>query len=379
MDRIRVRQAAGLAAALTLFLTAAVAVPATAASPLVKARQHFFGAANVDPKTGAVRADRVILSWASVATLVASIRGHVVLLDTYLHKREDEPNYVPTTLDELVALDPEFVFIGHGHFDHADSAGEIAVRTGAVLVGTREHCDQARTKAVEYGGPGTRIRCRSVIPAGAEPGTRARLKGLMKGVGITAIKHVHSAAEPPDPSRDHTNTVLPVPDPDSLLLHPPGPSALVNSLRNAADAEGGSVLYQFRVRKFAFTWNDSAGPLKEEAPGVFDRLRALPPTDVQAGAVLGFNQLTNGLRDPAMYAAALCPKIFVPLHHDFVTEYGSGEDYEKPMRAELAWYGAHPKLRWLEDPNDYLRPELMTYDIADPRWTSTKTAGRCRG
>lgn len=343
----------------------AAAVPASAGTARVQARQHIFGAENVDPKTGAVRGDRVILSWVSVATLAAAIRGHVVLLDTYIHKREDRPNYVPSTLDELVALDPSHVFIGHGHFDHADTAGEIAARTGAKVVGTGEHCAQARAQAEAYGGPGTTIGCDSIIPAGARPGYRADRTRLLSRVGLSAIKHVHSAAEPPDPSRDVTNIVLPVPDPGSVLLHPPGPGALAHS---PAGDEGGSVLYQFRVRDFAFTWHDSSGPLKEQAPVVFDRMRALPPTDVEAGAVLGFNQLTNGLRDPAMYAAALCPKLYIPLHHDFITEYGSADDFQEPMRRELARYGSRPKLRWLVDPHDYLRPELMTFDPGQAGW-----------
>lgn len=357
-------------------LLAAVTVAPTAAagSTTISARQHFFGVQNVSPKTGAVRSDRVIASWASVATLAASIRGHVVLLDSYLHKGEDAPNYVPTTTDELVTLKPKYIFVGHGHFDHANTAGEIAARSGATVVGTREHCDQARQQAIEYGGAGTTIRCRSAVPAGAAPGYQASLNDLLSGVRITALKHVHSAAEPPDPSHPHTNTVLPVPDPGAVLLHPPGPGA-VEGLLDVADAEGGSVLYQFRVGDFALTWHDSSGPLKEQAPGVFSKLRALPRTDVQAGAVIGFNQFTNGLRDPAMYGAALCPQVFVPLHHDFITEYGSADDFQEPMRNTLAHYGAKPQLQWLVDPHDYLQPELMTYDIADPRWKKSATCG----
>ncbi len=186
-----------------------------------------------------MRGDRVILSWVSVATLAASIRGHVVLLDSYIHKREDEPNYVPTTLDELVALDPSHVFIGHGHFDHADTAGEIAVRTDATVVDTGEHCAQAREQAAAYSGPETTIDCRSMVPEGASPGFRADSDRLLNGVGVSAIKHVHSAAEPPDPSRDATNVVLPIPDPGSALLYPPGPGAFAHSPEGD---EGGSVL-----------------------------------------------------------------------------------------------------------------------------------------
>lgn len=360
-----------LVVSVSLMMPIVTAAPSTADQAMVSARQHMFGAVNVNPKTGAVRRDKVILSWVSVGTLAASIRGHVLLLDTYIHRREEQPSYVPSTLDELVKLAPEFVFLGHGHFDHADTAGEIAVRTGATVVGTGEHCVQTRAQAEAFGGPGAQVRCLDVIEAGAGPGHQVTLTKLLSGVQVTAVEHVHSAAEPPDPSRDLTNVFLPTPDPESLLMHPPGPGAFAHL---PAGDEGGSVLYQFRSGDFSLTWHDSSGPLKEQAPEVLDVLRGLPPTDVQAGAVLGFNQLTNGLRDPAMYAAALCPKVFIPLHHDFVTEYGSAADYREPMTKELAFYGVRPALIWLVDPEDYVRPERMTFDLADPDWQRSSTS-----
>ena len=50
----------------------------------IAARQKFFGTQNVDPSTGAVRSDRVIMSWAGVGTFAASFMGHVVLLDDWI-------------------------------------------------------------------------------------------------------------------------------------------------------------------------------------------------------------------------------------------------------------------------------------------------------
>ncbi|HYH58415.1 MAG TPA: hypothetical protein VD790_04250 [Thermoleophilaceae bacterium] len=131
-----------------LFIAVVAATPAAATAAVlpaetIAARQHFFGAENV-AADGSVRSDRVILSWFSVASVAAALDGHVVLLDGYIHKEESLPNYVPTTTDELAALMPEALFIGHGHFDHAAKGGEIIARTGAFLVGTPEHCDQAK-------------------------------------------------------------------------------------------------------------------------------------------------------------------------------------------------------------------------------------------
>jgi hypothetical protein len=329
----------------------------------VEARQRFFGAENVDSATGAVDAGEVHLSWVSVATFAAAVDGHVLLLDAYIHKEEDRPNYVPATTDDLVALAPEAVLVGHGHFDHALEVPRVAAETGAVVFGTAQHCAQAEAAA---DGP---IDCRSLFDPAAAPGTVASF-ALADGVCSSALLHLHSAAEPPDPEHDHTNPVVPVPDAGSVLLHPPG------SLFGTDGDEGGTVLYQLRVRDFALTWHDSSGPLEENAPEVFDVLAGLPATDVQVGAILGFNQPFNGLRDPAMYIDALDPQVFVPNHHDFVTEYGSADDYEEPLRATLEDFDTDPEIRFLYDPFDYVRPNLLSFTIEDARWAGP-AADRC--
>src|SRR3954470_13338530 len=54
---------------------------------LIAARQKFFGIENVDKK-GGVKKDKVILSWATNTTYVASVGGKVMLLDSYINKPE---------------------------------------------------------------------------------------------------------------------------------------------------------------------------------------------------------------------------------------------------------------------------------------------------
>jgi L-ascorbate metabolism protein UlaG (beta-lactamase superfamily) len=344
----------------------AVAAPLPAET--VAARQHFFGAENV-AADGSVRRDRVILSWFSVASLAAAIDGHVVLLDAYIHKEEDLPNYVPTTTDELVALRPEALFIGHGHFDHAATGGEIIARTGAFLVGTPEHCDQAEVQAAAYAEQAVDVRCVDVVTRGSDPGAEVNeLRPLGDRIGVTALKHIHSAAEAPD-GENHETTIgnAPIPDARLVLLHPPGPSVLGN-LSTEGD-EGSSILYRFRLGNFSLIWNDTAGPLRERAPHLLEILQRLPATDVEVGSVLGFNDPTNGLRDIVDYVERLEPQVFYPVHHDFVAEYGASQRMKGIMEREMAKRGELPtELRWLYDPGDYLRPGLMTFDPRDPRW-----------
>src|SRR3954471_6049136 len=135
------RALAGIAAGATLALCGAAGAraptrppstadraPARLPAATVAARERFFGAAAVD-HAGHVRRDRVILSWFGVSSLAASFRGHVVLLDSFVNgtprdgctgRRPPPPSgYVPACYDDLAALRPEAIFIGHEHFDHA--------------------------------------------------------------------------------------------------------------------------------------------------------------------------------------------------------------------------------------------------------------------
>ena len=174
---------------------------------------------------------------------------------------------------------------------------------------------------------------------------------------------MHSAAEPPDGEGHETSLIGGgTPDANALLLHPPG-AGVVPGLDPSGD-EGSSLLYQFRVEDFTLVYHDTAGPLRSQAPNVLDLLRALPPTDVEVGATLGFNDPTNGMRDPVDYFTAIKPTLFYPNHHDFVAEYGVSKSLEGVFRREAAKRGALPgDVRWLHDPYDYLRPGLMTFTL----------------
>jgi hypothetical protein len=314
----------------------------------------------------------VILSWFSVSSFAAALDGHVVLLDTYIHKSEDRPGYVPTTTDELADLRPEVIFIGHGHFDHANTAGELAVRTGAPVVGTPEHCEQTTKQAGSFAGRPFPVRCIPAVERGSPPAAEIRrLMPLGPDVCVDVMKHVHSDAVPPDAEhRDPQLVPPPLPDASRILLHPPGPSTVTGL--DAAGDEGGVLLYQFRIGRFALVWNDSAGPVREKSPKVLEVMKRLPPTDVHFNAVLGFNNPTNGARDPVDYLESIRPKVMFPEHHDFVAEYGAGDQFETFMRREMAARGdlGGVELRWLRDPYDYLRPALTTFDVNDARWAA---------
>jgi len=340
----------------------------------LKARQRYFGAENVDPVSGAVRRDRVILSWFGVTNFAMAIRGHVVLLDAWV-PRGGTSGYVPSSPDELAMLAPEAIFIGHAHFDHAADATPIALASRATLVGNAEQCASLQARA----GTAMPPRCVAALAAGVNPGTKGAVD-LLRGVEVTAVKHLHSGAT--EPGHDPTGYHVPVIPPPSTtqVEHPPTPEDMLHLVGHLPDAEAGTVLYRFRVGDFSLVWNDSAGPLIENAPGALDRLRELRPVDVQIGAIQSFNQFTNGMRDIRAYIEAIGAPLFVPSHHDdwaagITTK---GENYRAPLDAELMRIPPErrPQVRFISDPADYVRPEALTFAVKLPELRLTR---RCIG
>jgi hypothetical protein len=356
-------------AILALCLAAgAVSAPALSKSPtdeMIAARQRFFGKANVDPRTGAVRSDRVIMSWFSVSSFATALNGHVVLLDAWI-ARGSHSGYVPTNPEEVAALQPEYIFLGHGDFDHDADAAEIASLSGATIVGTPEHCDSIHKQAGDDS-----IKCVFAAPRGAAPGVLKSLS-LLPGVEISAVTHIHSSVESPEFADGGRFPCPPLWNAMDTANHPPTPADMQHLFNHLPDARGGNILYQFRIGDFAFAWHDTTGKIDKDAPQVVNVLKHLPPTDVQFGAVLAFGQVTNCLRSLGTYIRALQPKVFAAMHHDNFTYLlgANAKDLEPLVVDELARIPAkqRPELLYTYDPKDYVDPTEFTFDPTDEAW-----------
>lgn len=320
----------------------------------VRTRRRFFGEANVDG-LGRVRPDRVVLSWFGVTGFALAFGGQVFLLDAWV-PRGEYSGYVPTSPDELATLRPSHVFLGHGHFDHAADAAYIAVQSGALVLGTPEHCAQVTEQSEG------RARVQAIGPPAAEPGPLAELWPAPQ-VQVSVVKHVHSAAKAPDGS---DAPLVTTPDLTPCLEHPPTVQDGLHELSHLPDQEGGSLAYRFRQDGFTLVWHDTSGPLATDAPAAFEALQGMRSPDVQLGSIQGFGQYTNGMRDPMQYVEALRPRVFVPGHHDNWAPPASapGSSYEGPLREELARFGPDaPTLVMLRDPDDYVRPGRLTFRV----------------
>jgi hypothetical protein len=450
-----------------------------ASEATIAARQKFFGMENVDPWNGQVRPDRVIISWTTNASLAASIKGRVVLLDTYLNRLEVAPppgqpdlRRTPINVQEFVDLHPEAIFLGHGHGDHADNAAYIAKWLNIPIYSTPETCDVMQADVTRMfndpntvnGGvklipDGNPVTCIPIVSRGSVPGTEvAHIKQLEPLACIVAFKHIHSGTVARDPNFPFTAITNDY-DPREQALYPPGtcvapypPRTTLEPAGTVADigpgATGGvlvngvtglqgclgtgtplttlvpgqenltttgfgtipgspggaiSLFYQFILRDlnhFAFIWHNTTGPLKEgfgTDPGLtspaagspynagvsptgnplvgahlFSIMDSLPHTAVELGAILSIGFPNNGVRDEILYQQHIKPRVYVPLHMTDVADVGSSLQFKKGYLItinEAFADGAasyEPELRWLVDPDDYLRP--MVYDPDDSQW-----------
>lgn len=338
------------------------------------ARDRILGPNATDP-------DFVKLWWFGVSSFIASAGGHLFFFDAWeivgLHA-----DYVPIGREELAALKPEVIMVGHGHFDHAADVGYVAGRTGAVVVGSEEICDVAKEDAAVDGNENN-FRC---LITGTEnspaPGTLQSVRLWADLPAVSILQHIHSAAtpEPQDPGVPFIH----IPDLLTFLLYlNTDPQEIANFIPTLQDPQGGTWAYHIRVGNFGLLWHDSVGPINTGNPSAEEVQQALNSfpgcVDVQVGAIVGFNQPLNGLRDPRLYVQHAHPRVFLPSHHDAWAPVvgGGAASYENGWRAELASLDNPPELDYLRDPQDYL--QVRSYRVADPIWAVPMPGSRCAG
>ena len=333
----------------------------------IAARQKYFGFDNVNPRTGAVRSDRVIMSWVGVSTFAASFNGHVVMLDGYLAYARtgtwgNSKEYLGTDAKEYASLMPEMYFFGHGHSDHMGHLPEILSYLPSLpMFGVEEHCNDIRA-----GMAPAVVNCTSIVPAGAQFGTQAVLPAnLLPGVELRAVKHPHSAF-PADRINDPPfSTMQAVVRPCiAYSLYPPngsepspfgGPTSGVLSLS-----------WQFKVGNFGLGWSDTTGDISgnrpvaglgtgAEVPAVFE---SWPQTHVLFGSIA-----VSPRRIFNQHIAAIAPQLFIPIHHDPCAFDVKREldDQMKTLPAAL-----RPQVWYISDPGDYVRP--IVFDPKAAGW-----------
>lgn len=404
---------------LAVSLAAAVHADPRADPATVAARNKFFGAEHVNQATAEVSRDLVIISWFTNSSYAVSVKGRVVLLDSFVTRLEVMAGRTPFVIQDLVDLHPEAIFLGHGHFDHADNAAYLSGRLGNVpIYATPETCDNMQRDAVKIFGAGATANCRPVTSRGSIPGSEVvTIDQLDPVASIHAFKHLHSTNTAPQDTT-FPPVVINVPvagacsppcnlaDPRDAAMFPKGlPLSSVLDIATSRAGQGGALAlyFSFRLRgdnQFTFVWHNSTGALREgcalpnnlqgvtpptpSQPGqdvrgcfgpavgaqVASRMEELGPTDVQIGSVVSLGFGINGERDIVDYISHVKPKVFIPAHLTAVAAESSSLEwkigYEKVQDAMGIPQDQRPQAMWTVDPNDYLRP--LVFDPKDSRW-----------
>ncbi len=395
------RLLAGCVAAVSLVaFTASAKPPATA--DLVRARTLIFGAEHVNQSTGQVDQSKVIFSWLTNATLAASVKGHVILLDTYVHRSEAVPGRTPFVVEDLVSLAPEAAFIGHGHGDHADNAAWLGGKLGIPLFASAESCadfknlDLPHLVSTAALPVGTTLDCRDVTSYGSHPGAEViKITALEPLMSITAFRHFHSGASYAE-TRFPITPVNNEADPRDAAMYPPGVPHAYPTLGKIGGPV--SIYYQFVVRgenNFTFVWHNTTGDLHNGCtldhgvPGCWDdmfptehisanvrrAISSLSQTDLEFGSFVSLGYRTTGMRDPIENSALLKPKVWVPIHQTNAALPSSSLWFKVAYQQQLAQIpnltaDQKPEYRWMVDPDDYLKP--MVYDPEDVRWAKRR-------
>ena len=386
------------AAALSLLAFGANAKP-PASEDLIRSRSLIFGTENVDQRTGQVDKDKVIFSWLTNATLAASVKGHIILLDTFVHRAEIVPGRTPFVVEDLLSLKPEAAFIGHGHGDHADNAAWLGSKLGIPIFASAETCADLRNLDIPFhiaGGAlplGATVDCRDVTTFGSHPGAEiVKINVLEPVASITAFRHFHSGTAYPETGFPIT-PVNNEADPRDPLMYKAG---LAHSFRTRGSIGGPlSIYYQFVVHgdnNFTFVWHNTTGdlnhgctidhgppacwddmfPKEHVSANVRNAIASLPETDLEFGSFVSLGFRVTGMRDPIQNSALLKPKVYVPIHQTNAALPSSSLWFKVAYMAQLEQMlppltaDQRPEPRWMVDPDDYLKP--MVYDPKDARW-----------
>ncbi len=409
--------------AIIFILATLMGAPASAIEieDVISARQLIFGAEYVDAQSGELPDDKVIFSWLSASSFAVSVQGRVFMLDSFLTRLEVERGRTPLVIADLVNLNPEAILLGHGHGDHANNAAYISAKTDAVIYATEETCgtmqidfdrmaDDPRIQDYPeraFSNDAT-LKCVPVTSSGSVPGTEIlNLPFLEPQACVTAFRHLHSVAVEPDSDFPPTPVKIIVDERDEYLFPegvPLWPRLRVGdpaptderqfNTQTTRGAPGGpdSLFFSFLLRdgsNFSFVYQNTAGALKEgigrnyegtpeDGQRIIDILESLAPTDVQLGTAATGNFDNNGLRDLIMYQAAIKPKIYIPNHITTGTRAREGSSlsvyagYVSQMDLMEVPQERRPRLHWLVDPVDYIKP--IVFDTNQSSWNDTDKA-----
>jgi len=395
----RVRAFVALVATFSAILVPLMGSPSSAEEATEQARTRLLGDGWNQP--GQVR-----LKWVTNTTWIASFGPHVVLFDstaTNYTWAEDGKNAktTATSLDEIVAAKPEYIFQNHVHLDQMKNASDIAARSGAKLVGSMQHCEFAKRNAMTKKLKAENIHCDIVrdshgkpffgfdsffyygdspSPLGATPfGEMGHPDEMTRDLDVTVVNIKHSAPRPwPDDLNPCTECYQPVELAKPMVDYVAGGPSPDSVWRNVTDEsdEGTNLLYVVKYGDFTLVDHGSTSSLNKLEPGQADLLTGLTKVgemnvDVELGGIAETQNIAQGMVDSRRYTEIIRPKLFFPEHHGmwglpFAT--AEARHFYQPYMTEMAKMDAkiRPDICFIVEANRF-----TAWSFKASEWTGT--------
>jgi hypothetical protein len=263
-----------------------------------------------------------------------------------------------TSIQEVVAAKPEYIFQNHTHYDQMHQATDLTITAGAKLIGTVQHCDVTKRGAMQRGMDPGKVQCIFVQDPEGKPfsyfdsyflygadegaigstpyGTFGTLPEEIPGLEVTALMSKHTQWRPnyqndegyADPCLDcyDVREAYVEPTYEGYTSHPEKPQNVPYQAVNSpppGDIEGGNVAYLIKYGDFSMVIHGGSGPLNPSEPGEAEIRRGLQTfsttydqVDVELGTIVETQAFAQGLVDAARYAREIKAKVFFPMHHN---------------------------------------------------------------
>ena len=312
----------------------------------------------------------VRLKWITNTTWIMSFGGLVTMADSTVMRYVGGPYDWPTkdtSLDEVLAAKPEYIFQNHTHYDQMHQSTDLTIKAGSKLIGGTPHCEVTKRNAYLRGLDPDKVDCILVKDAQGKPfnrldsyftygqemadvpglgltpfGTFGELEEVPPGLEVKAllIKHTqarlnyvdeyNSCFECYDLRESHVDPTI-----EGYTTNPEKPENLayegVYKFPPGAE-EGGNIAYFIRYGDFTMVLHGGSGSLNPAEPAEKEIRKGLQAfsgmddkIDVELGTIVETQAFAQGLIDARRYAEQIKAKVFFPMHHNNWGSLSAGE------------------------------------------------------
>ena len=241
------------------------------------------------------------LRWLGTTNFELDYQGQVILLDAYYDRG---PRMRPIGFVASDVKGANAIFVGHAHFDHMSDAAQVAIQTGASVIGAPTVTDTA-------------------ILLGLPPAQAATVRGgevmHYKGFTVEAILAQHSTLAPEVLAafQNAIKVTAGAPTSDEAAAE----AAIFK--RGTFDPKvitEGTIAYLFTFDNgFRLIFRNSAGPITDSERAVIQRIGG--KTDVAIVAYMGQYLAERQMAATLPIVELYHPRLYLPAHHDAIAGF----------------------------------------------------------